>query len=65
MQDFYHKILDQKCRLEQVLKNIICLAYDQLNAFAYNLMKGLGYIATMSGEVAHIIKRIHESYTPH
>ncbi|KYN07828.1 hypothetical protein ALC62_01201 [Cyphomyrmex costatus] len=57
MQDLYHNILDQKCKLEQqVLKNVISLAHDQPDAFAYNLMKGPGYMATMSGEVAHIIK---------
>ncbi|KYN36506.1 hypothetical protein ALC56_09141, partial [Trachymyrmex septentrionalis] len=46
MQDFYHNILDQKCRLEQqVLKNVISLAHDQLDAFVYNLMKGSGYMS--------------------
>jgi hypothetical protein len=41
---------------QQVLRNAINLAHTQPDAFAYNIMKGPGYMATISGEVAHIIK---------
>jgi len=64
MQDLYRNILDQKCRLErQVLKNAISIAHNQPDVFAYNLMKGPGYMATISGEVAHIIKCVPNEVT--
>jgi len=64
MQDLYRNILDQKCRLEhQVLKNAISIAYNQSDVFAYNLMKGPEYMATISGEVVHIIKCVPNEVT--
>ena len=55
----YHDITLQTCNVErQVLKTLITLAPLTPDEFAYQLMKGPGYMALIVGEVAHIIKCI-------
>lgn len=55
----YHDILIQRCNLErQVLQNALSIARKSPDEFAYNIMKGPGYMALLAGEVAHIIKCI-------
>ena len=53
----YRNVLQQQCNLEQkILKNILALAIHSLDAFAYHLMQGHGYMALLAGEVIHTIK---------
>lgn len=59
MKQMYRDILIQRCNLErQVLQNALTLARKSPDEFAFNIMKGPGYMALMAGEVAHIIKCI-------
>lgn len=53
----YRDIMTQKCELEkQVITNALALAHIQPMEFAYTMMKGLGYMAVLGGEVIHIVK---------
>jgi len=53
----YTDVLKQRCDLErQVMKNALSLAIQSPDDFAYQIMKGPGYMATLSGEVVHITK---------
>ncbi|KYN09194.1 hypothetical protein ALC57_18687 [Trachymyrmex cornetzi] len=53
----YRDVLKQRCTLEQqVLKGALSLAINSPDEFAYQIMKGPGYMAVISGEVVHIIK---------
>lgn len=55
----YRDVIEQKCKLEQqVLKNALNLAELSPDSFAFNLMKGPGYFATIAGEVIYIMKCI-------
>lgn len=68
MNALYRDVLKQRCKLEkQVLKNALTLAINSPDEFAYQIMKGPGYMAVNAGEVVHIIKctpvevRIHHT----
>ncbi|XP_071572624.1 uncharacterized protein [Temnothorax nylanderi] len=57
MNRLYTDVLTQRCNLErQVMKNALSLAIHAPDDFAYQIMKGPGYMAVISGEVVHIIK---------
>jgi len=57
MNALYRDVLKQRCELEQqVLKGALSLAVNSPDEFAYQIMKGPGYMAVVSGEVVHIIK---------
>ncbi|XP_070518973.1 uncharacterized protein [Cardiocondyla obscurior] len=57
MNSLYRDVLKQRCNLEQqVLKNALSIAVNSPDEFAYQIMKGPGYMAVISGEVVHIIK---------
>ena len=56
--NLYRDVL-QRCNLErEPLKNALAIATQSPDEFAYNLMKGPGYMAVTAGEVVHIIKCI-------
>lgn len=64
IQNLYHNFISQKCKLEQqILKNAVALAEAQPDMFAYTIMKGPGYIATIVDKVAHVIKCIYIEVT--
>ena len=55
----YRDVLLQQCNLErETLKSALAIATQTPDEFAYNLMKGPGYMAVTSGEVVHVIKCI-------
>ncbi|RLU21202.1 hypothetical protein DMN91_005575 [Ooceraea biroi] len=55
----YRDVLKQRCDMEQqLLKGTLSLAINSPDEFAYQIMKGPGYMAVISGEVVHIIKCI-------
>lgn len=55
----YYDMLVQKCELElQVLRQSLTLAVMAPDEFAFQLMKGPGYMAVAAGEVVHILKCI-------
>ena len=57
MKQLYKDVLTQKCKLEkQTLKNSLSIATQSPDEFAFDLMKGPGYMAVVAGEVVHIIK---------
>ncbi|XP_071653561.1 uncharacterized protein [Temnothorax longispinosus] len=57
MNRLYTDVLTQRCNLErQVMKNALTLAIHAPDDFAYQIMKGSGYMAVISGEAVHIIK---------
>ncbi|XP_071653598.1 uncharacterized protein [Temnothorax longispinosus] len=57
MNRLYTDVLKQRCNLErQVMKNALSLAMHAPDDFAYQIMKGPGYMAVISGEVVHITK---------
>ena len=57
MKQLYRDVLTQKCNLErQTLKNTLTIATQAPDEFAYDLMKGPGYMAVIAGEVVHIVK---------
>nr|QPL15382.1 glycoprotein [Hymenopteran chu-related virus OKIAV146] len=59
IKQLYFDVLSQRCALEkQVLKNSLSLATQAPDEFAYNIMKGPGYMAVAAGEVAYILKCI-------
>lgn len=57
MKQLYVDIVSQKCYLEQqTIKNSLSLATQAPDQFAFDIMKGPGYMALVSGESIHIIK---------
>ncbi|XP_077279178.1 uncharacterized protein LOC143906797 [Temnothorax americanus] len=57
MNRLYTDVLKQRCNLErQVMKNALSLAMHAPDDFAYQIMKGPGYMAVISGKVVHITK---------
>ena len=57
MKSLYLDVVRQRCALErETIKNSVAIAAQSPYEFAYNLMKGPGYMALVSGEVAHIIQ---------
>ena len=59
LQQLYRDVITQKCTLEkQTLRNALSIASQAPDEFAYNLMKGPGYMAVVAGEAVHIIKCI-------
>ena len=59
MRNLYRDVLLQRCNLErETLKNALAIATQAPDEFAYNLMKGPGYMAVTAGEVVHVIKCI-------
>ena len=57
MKDLHLDLIRQRCALEkETIKNSLAIAAQSLDEFAYNLMKGPGYMAVPSGEVIHIIQ---------
>ena len=53
----YQDVVIQRCNLErETLKNALAIATQAPDQFAYNLMKGPGYMAVAAGEVVHIVK---------
>lgn len=59
MKTLYRDVLVQRCNLErQTIKNSLSIATQAPDEFAYDLMKGPGYMAVAAGEVVHIIKCI-------
>ena len=59
MRNLYRDALLQRCNLErETLKNALAIATQVPDEFAYNLMKGPGYMAVTAGEVVHVIKCI-------
>ena len=54
----------QRCHLErQTLKNALAIATQAPDEFAYNLMKGPGYMAVTAGKVVQVIKCISVEVT--
>ena len=59
MTRLYRDIIEKQCELERkVLANSLSLATISPDILAYQIMKGLGYISLMAGEVVHVLKRI-------
>ncbi|XP_076545711.1 uncharacterized protein LOC143305555 [Osmia lignaria lignaria] len=57
IQNLYLDILSERCKLEKrTIYNSLSIASISPDEFAYNLMEKPGYIATIAGEVVHIIK---------
>uniref|UniRef100_A0ABD2W557 Sema domain-containing protein n=1 Tax=Trichogramma kaykai TaxID=54128 RepID=A0ABD2W557_9HYME len=55
----YRDILTERCKLErQTLKNSLAIATSNPDQFAYNFMKGPGFMALSGGEAVHILKCI-------
>ena len=54
----------QRCRVERLtLQNSLAIAAQSPDQFAYNLMKGPGFMAVVSGEVVHVIECIPTEVT--
>ena len=50
MKQLYKDVITQKCNLvKQTLKNALSIATQSLDEFAYDLMKGPGYMAVVAG----------------
>ena len=59
IKNLYRDIITHQCNQErQIIKNSLALAVQAPDQFAYNLMKGPGYMAVTAGEVVHIVKCI-------
>lgn len=59
IKDMYRDILTQRCNLErQILQTTLTIARISPDEFAFDLMKGPGYMAILAGEVAHIAQCI-------
>ena len=59
IRNLYRDVLLQRCNLErETLKNALAIATQAPDEFAYNLMKGPGYMAVTAGEVVHVVKCI-------
>jgi hypothetical protein len=57
MNRLYRDVLMQQCNLERkILANALNLATVAPDQFAYQLMKGPGYMSLLAGEVVHILK---------
>lgn len=57
MKSLYLDVIKQRCALErETIKNSLAIASQSPDEFAYNLMKGPGFMALVSGEVVHIIQ---------
>jgi hypothetical protein len=57
MNRLYHDILMKQCQLERkILANALSIAAIAPDLFAYQLMKGPGYMSVLAGEVVHILK---------
>lgn len=57
MKELYLDLVRQRCTVErETIKNSLAIATNSPDEFAYNLMKGPGYMAVPSGEVIHIIQ---------
>lgn len=64
MVQLYHNLIEHRCNLErEILKNSLAIASRSPDIFAYNLMKGPGYMAIVAGEVIHLIKCIPTDVT--
>lgn len=59
IKQLYYDVLIHRCMLERnTLKNLLSIASSKPDEFAYNYMKGPGYIAIMSGESINVVKCI-------
>ena len=59
IQRLYYDVTLQRCALErEMLKNRLAIATVAPDEFAYQLMRGPGYMAVLAGEVVHILKCI-------
>ena len=59
LKQLYQEVITQRCNIErETLKNGLSIATQTPDQFAYNLMKGPGYMAVTAGEVVHVIKCI-------
>ena len=57
VRDIYIDLVRQRWNLEQeTIKNSLTLAILTPDEFSYNIMKGPGYMAVVTGEVIHIIQ---------
>ena len=57
MKTLYRDVLVQRCNLErQTIKNSLSIAKQSPDDFAFDLMKGPGYMGVSAGEVVHIVK---------
>ena len=57
IKQLYKDVLSQKFNSErQTFKNSLSIATQSPDEFAYDLMKGPGYMAVVAGEVVHIVK---------
>ena len=57
MKNLYRGVLVQRCNLErQTIKNSLSIAKQSPDDFAFDLMKGPGYMGVSAGEVVHIVK---------
>lgn len=55
--NLYRDVILHRCRQErEIIKNSLAIATLSPDQFAYNLMKGPGYMAVLAGEVVHLIK---------
>lgn len=55
--NLYLDLITHRCELERsVIQNSLSLATLAPDEFAYNVMKGPGYMAKIAGEVVHLIK---------
>lgn len=59
IKDMYRDVLMQRCNLErQIIQTTLTIARISPDEFAFDLMKGPGYMALIAGEVAHIAQCI-------
>ena len=57
MKLLYIVVISQKCNLEkQALKNSLSIATQAPDEFAFDLMKGPGYMVVVAGEVVRFVK---------
>ncbi|CAB0037869.1 unnamed protein product [Trichogramma brassicae] len=59
IQNLYHDVLYQRCTQErETIKNSLAIAHSSPDQFAYNLMKGPGFMSLIAGEIVHIMRCI-------
>ena len=59
IQRLYYDVSLQRCALErEMLRNRLAIATVAPDEFAYQIMKGPGYMAVLAGEVVHLLKCI-------
>ncbi|KAL7289543.1 hypothetical protein TKK_0016517 [Trichogramma kaykai] len=59
IQNLYHDVLYQRCTHErETIKNSLAIAHSSPDQFAYNLMKGPGFMSLIAGEIVHIMRCI-------